>query len=262
MNSPRISYAPLARRKEPSLSTIGQFFSRYALESDRYFTSITPLAESPSCLGFLPRAYCGFACEVTRRATIDCVSSDDSNAVVSLALMNRRSETLSAYANKTPIMCLNVSRLSYTLEAFNFANRFDNPVREALDFFIKTDIKSLNTDKLESSVEIPPNLLFSNLLHTLRSCGYEQYIFSIAETLCLDVDLVKCRSTTRSSDPVKTLFRYRRLLAPSEVIVGSSSSSSINKSSGNKPATVRIGVITAVQNGDRWYVRTTKSNII
>lgn len=228
--------------------TIGRYFSQRAFETERYFTSI---AETRT-FDFLPRTYCGFECKTMRRNTLSCVDSYDSRAVLSLALFEQKT-ILSAYANKTPIMCINVSRLAYTLRAFEFANRFDDPVSEALDFLIVSDIQHLDEHQRDETSRVPPNALFSKLLHSLRSSGYERYIFMLAEHLNLDVDLVRCHDET--PDSRKIMFRYKRTPPTATEVSRFSRADSVAQSTA-------VGVITAVNHGSRWFVKTTKAPIV
>lgn len=228
--------------------SLNQYFSHQAFEAERYFTSIV----TSESLGFLPKSYCGFECKTLRRKTIRCVDSYDSRAVVSLALLAQNS-ILSAYANKTPIMCVNVSRLRYTLQAFEFVGKFVDPISEALDFFIVTDIQRLEDEQKTSTHPIPANAQFSRLLHSLRSSGYEQYIFALASRLSLDVDLVRC-SANDSSDSAKTLFRYKRV-EPMPYHGDAAKNLSADRGIG-------VGVLTAVNYKNRWFVRTLESSII
>lgn len=226
-------------RQISSVTNINQYFTSQALESERYFTSIN-VDTVGTCLNFLPNTYCGFVHEVCKRNTLTCIGSYDPKAVVSLALFKRK-DILSAYANKTPIMCVNVNRLMYTVAAFEFSNNFIDPVNEALDFLISSDIQRLDDEQHDSSVNIPPNQMFSNLLHILRSTGYERYLFRLAKHLNLNVDLVKCQSATANANN-KTLLRYSRV-SPNDIKIG-------------------IGTLTAVNHGDNWFVKVTATSVI
>lgn len=170
----------------------------------------------------IPRSRCDFKNSIESRDTLNWECLIDHSATVSLALVHRHSTILREYANKLPIMCLNVSRFTYTVEAFYFKNpQNSNCITDALEFYLRTDIKNRNHDE-------PPNQQFSNFLHRLKSNGYEDYVFDLAEHLNLNVDLIY--------EP-KILYRYLR---------SSSSSTSVN------------GFITAYcSDGTRWYVKTT-----
>lgn len=227
-----------------NLSAIGRYFSRRAFEAERYFTAIA--ASAP--LNFLPRQYCGFECEIRKRATLRCVDSQDARAVVSLALL-RQIRALSAYANKTPIMCINVNRFVYTVAAFEFVEQTEDPVSEALEFYVSEDVRQsddLLTNSSTTDPMTPPNERFSDLLHRLRSTGYEAYVFSLAERLNFDVDLVKCHND--KSSPTKTLLRYRRIYPPTE--------------RNSHSTRIGVGTLTAVDHGDRWFVKITTSPLI
>lgn len=269
-------YMPRPKPKLASIS-IGEYFSRRAFEAERYFTSLV----GARSLNFLPKSYCGFECETLRRKTVRCIDSYDSRAVVSLALLEKRSILLE-YANKTPIMCINVSRFVYTLQAFKFVSRFSDPISEALDFFVKTDIRQLEERQERSTHRIPPNEQFSDLLHILRSSGYEQYIFTLAERLNFNVDLVKCdngdgdggdgddddaakscfgHDATRN--PSKIVFRYTRVQSPpSSSSLASSSRKSSRAIASNASKSIGVGVITAVNYNSRWFVKVSGASIL
>lgn len=234
----------IERNRSHALVSLNQYFDQQAFELERYFTSIVGSAS----LDFLPRTYCGFECKVLRRNTVKCIDSCDSRAVVSLALLEQKS-ILSAYANKTPIMCVNVSRLRYTLQALEFAKKPPDPISEALDFFILTDIKRIETEQKASRYTIPANAQFSKLLHSLRSSGYETYIFALAERLNLNVDLVRC-SASDTENSAKTLFRYKRV------------DHSTDQRARGTDRGVGVGVITAINYRDRWYVKTHETSIL
>ena len=257
-----------AIRQRPRLTpiSINEYFSQQAFDSERYFTALT----DSNALNFLPNAYCGFECKVLRRRTVRCIDSYDSRAVVSLALLERKS-VLAAYANKTPIMCINVSRFRYTLQAFEFVARFSDPIAEALDFFVKTDIQQLEEHQRLSTHRIPPNAQFSELLHRLRSSGYEEYVFALAERLNLNVDLVRCENpeSERSdsgeenqSCDKKVMFRYTRVTPQISTITATKSTTKPTRAITSTKPNVGVGVITAVNFRSRWFVKVTESPIL
>lgn len=155
----------------------------------------------------------------------------DTRAAVSLACWDRTAGYLQAYASKLPLMCVNVSRLIYTTDAFVYRNRSTDATTDALQFYIGTDIRQENpcSPPDDESSTPPSNELFSNLVHRLRRTGYEDYVFALADHLQLNVDLVKCDSL---------LFRYTRSASPT------------------------FGVLTAVRYETDWYVKTTADYLI
>lgn len=184
--------------------------------------------------GKLARQQCGFKRSFEKKTALYCHHSIDQRAVVSLALVKRQSTILGAYANKLPIMTLNVSRFMYTVEAFVFRNYTPNDqtaIQQALDFYVRTDIENRNN-------KLQPNLQFSEFLHCLRSSGYLKYIFALARKLNLNVDLVIDSSL---------VARYIR----------------VDVHNVNTPS-IGIGYLTVVhpKNGSDWYVKTTKEPIV
>lgn len=175
----------------------------------------------------LPDEQCGFKRTIEQKKPVNCILETDSRAVVSLALLRKQSILLGTYANKLPIMTMNVSRYLYTVEAFSYRNANKNATAQAVDFLISTDIKF--------RMKCSPNLEFSNFLHRLRSSGYTDYIFELARTLKLNVDLV-FNSTL--------VVRYLN----------------INAESSTKSRAV--GFLTAIHDVDRWYVKTTRNPIV
>lgn len=178
---------------------------------------------------------CGFKRTFEKIIPLECRTSIDSRSVVSLALVKRQSTILGAYANKLPIMSINVSRLLYTIEAFKFRDYnqgSQTPIQQALDFYVRTDIAHRNTN-------LAPNHQFSEFLHCLRTTGYLEYIFDLARTLNLNVDLIV--------DNIM-FVRYIRVDVSSREL-----------------HSIGIGFITVLHrqnNGSKWYVKTTKEPII
>jgi hypothetical protein len=154
--------------------------------------------------GTLTRERCGFKRSFERRPPLVCRINVDHNSVVSLALIRRRNTILGSYANKLPIMTINISRLLYTIEAFMFCDpgvctgidrrkfkkfkpnddsRMPTVIESALDFYLRTDIESRPPN-------LPANRQFSDFLHRLRSTGYLGYIFALATRLNFNIDLL------------------------------------------------------------------------
>lgn len=157
-----------------------------------------------------PQAICGFSLQIMQRENYDDPGiSDilDTRAVVSLAYM-REMETfnidepglkissssdktnfLELYLTKLPILCINRLRLQYTIDAFVFLNKVNLKASvRALEFYLKTDIDESYKDIQN---RIPPNQEFSNFIHRLRSCGYKEYVFSLARHLAYDVEFMR-----------------------------------------------------------------------
>lgn len=164
----------------------GRTFSRKRppYEDNNYF-------EAPPCSGDgeneewkFPKRRLGYTFSSHRHENLTCSVRVDPRAVISLALISHTSPYLRAYATKTALMCVNVSRLIYTTDAFTHRNLNDDCVTDALEFYIGNDIDRLDMNKA-------PNERFSDLLHSLKTTGYEDYIFRLADRLELDVDLVK-----------------------------------------------------------------------
>lgn len=232
---------------------------------------------------------CGFVKEyIKNMATLYCTPRADARASVSLALINRRCNILQKYANKLPIMTINVSRLLYTIEAFVFAISNDNPeqrnecLRNALEFYIATDLE--NNEYISNSVtvsfananddgsdddagysnpkrskvtcghggsETAPNQKFSDFVHRLRSNGYTRYIFALATKLNLNVDHVRGNNTRIVTRYLRTEYKPSTVSKPSAVGVN------------GKRVLVGIGYLTVVQQDEnRWYVKTTKTPIV
>lgn len=180
------------------------------------------------------RDQCGFRRSFEKKIPLECCVTIDQRAVVSLALVRRQSTILGAYANKLPIMALNVSRLLYTIEAFSYRDYNANnhtPIQQALDFYVKTDIA-------HRDYTLPPNQQFSEFLHCLRTTGYLEYIFTLARELNLNVDLIMGSNV---------VVRYIR----------------IDESHADQPS-IGIGFLTVLheKNGSKWYVKTTKEPIV
>lgn len=181
--------------------------------------------------------HCGFSQpELELCEPFNCHADTDPRAIVSLALINSNSQFLSDYANKLPLMCVNVRRFKYTVKALqyasshgctNFANLYsfyndekttttttdenNDIITLGLNFIIHSDLKSLN-------LRDQPNLRFSNFLHLLKLSGSMSYIFGLAEILKFNVDLVyinenlwhrRYRKRYSKSQNRESVFRYK-----------------------------------------------------
>lgn len=208
---------------------------RKALADGRTFKSSARLTDSTVAAArasdSIPKSRCGYRLETLHRQQIRITMKVDTRAAVSLACWDRTAGYLQAYASKLPLMCVNVSRLIYTTDAFVYRNRSTDATTDALQFYIGTDIRQENpcSPPDDESSTPPSNELFSNLVHRLRRTGYEDYVFALADHLQLNVDLVKCDSL---------LFRYTRSASPT------------------------FGVLTAVRYETDWYVKTTADYLI
>lgn len=177
---------------------------------------------------YLPPEQCGFTRSYETKTPLRWTVNIDLQACLSLAAVNKQNPNLHDYANKTNIMVINVSRLSWTCEAFKFLNQVSQTTvnEQALQFYFKTDYK--HRDK-----KLPPNHQFSNFLHRLKSSGYLDYIFDLAREINLNVDIILSGNQ---------FVRYQK--------------THVNLK--GKVTSTAIGYITAIQHGDRWYVKTTQ----
>jgi hypothetical protein len=175
-----------------------------------------------------PNRYSGFYLSCELRKEISWISADDPNDGVSLALLNNKASCLKGFADKLPLMVINVHRFRYTWDAFRF-KKYPDPVMEALNFFLQYEITKVTKDK-----SIENNEKFSNLLHQLQSTGNEDYVMELARTLLFEeVHIVKAG---------KLVYKYR-----AEESFGS--------------VTLQ-GYLTAVYNQNCWYVSPTNNPII
>lgn len=207
---------------------ISMRLKRRAVENGKIFSIKIPKTMT------LPGDQCGFKRTIENRKQITGFTETDYRAVVSLALTQKQSEILGTYANKLPIMTMNVSRYLYTVEAFVYRDYKEDASAQAIDFLISTDIK-YRSDYIDSQNRCQPNLEFSKFLHRLRSCGYCEYIFELARHLSLNVDLVFSK---------EIVIRYFLL------------------DSVLKKNNTAVGFLTAITNGDKWYVKTTKNPLV
>lgn len=242
---------------------------------------------------------CGFEKSyIKNEAALYCTPRADSRATVSLALINRQCSILQKYANKLPIMTINVSRLLYTIEAFFFdvsdnVEKRNKCLSNALEFYIATDLKGNEPGDCTDNPGKPSaaNQQFSEFLHRLRSNGYIRYIFALATKLNLNVDLVNCsnpRIVTRymrieyrsgaadKSQPMGFVHRtsntfgtgiggiYNSPANTAASVAGTNTRGNRNFPSAKKHAvSVGIGYLTVVhQDENRWYVKTTKTPIV
>lgn len=205
---------------------IERILKRKCLSDGKLF-AVSSNSKRPCLLPSLPipKQRSGFNMEIISMSKMRCQIEIDHRAVVSLALINQHSCVLESYANKLPIMSINVVRLLYTIEAFNMRNQtsINSPTEQALEFYIRTDLKYRNK-------RLPANRQFSDFLHRLRSSGYTDYIFDLATELNFSVDLIT---------PPLSAVRYTKLGYP-------------------------IGILTAINDAtnNRWYVKTSNKSIL
>lgn len=258
-----------------------RYIARQALHGGKYFSPSSRFDDDKNNECLLPKSYCGYTCHVYRRHLLSCTVTDaDPLAVVSLSLLNWQLPALKLYASKIPLMCVNVNRLEYTLNAFKYggfkaaalaASSDGDAVSLALNFLIETDIEYISSSSLSSSSstmdrngEDEANARFSKLLHLLRSNGYEQYIFALGKHLDLDIDLAYCQKKNTEHNVV---FRYKRDQSsyisdnsPLSVLVPSPASIRTRESAEYWP---KNGVLTAVRHHEaQWFVRVTQKYII
>lgn len=212
-----------------SSSSLIQKVKRRALDDGKLFSANSLAAARPKMN--IPQPRCGFDMKILRRKPIICRPIVDPSMTVSLALVHQYSPILDKYGNKLNIMTINVSRFEYTVEAFWLRNNQQTScLNQALSFYVSTDIKYQKTNE-------PPNKLFSDLLHRLRTNGYEDYIFDLATTLNLNVDLIYDNNCV-------LVYRFIKVDK-----IGSQTNTG-------------IGYLTAIHNESNWYVQTTTSPII
>lgn len=233
-----------------------EYLKRRALYSGKLFSTDRRAATS-TVVGeerkrfLLPNSHCGFRHSVLRRRPVRCQNRIDSRGLVSLALLDRKTRAIHDYANKLPVICVNVNRLTYTLDAFLLRHQNDDrTIDYALQFYISSDIDELS--KVTASLE--PNDRFSRFLHLLRSDGYENYLFALARRLDLNVDLVRCDD--EGNGDTKLFVRYTRTkLNDLDLLQKSPPSPSLSSQHDT-------GTLTAVHHGDQWYVRLSPQPII
>lgn len=181
---------------------------------------------------YIPGYEIGFRRYIESKKPIACQQQIDTRAVVSLALLHQYNDILGSYANKLPILTINVSRFMYTVEAFNFRNQTQQNTinQQALNFYIQQDIKFC-----ERFIEYPANQRFSIFLHLLRSNGYREYYFNLARQTNLNIDYIVTQHT---------VIRYIR------------TDDSLESNS------IGFGFLTVLRDGIKWFVKTTKDPIV
>lgn len=239
------------------MSSFDEYLKSRALYSGKLFsTDRRAVAETREDKRFLlPNAHCGFRHSVLRRRPVRCQNRIDSRGLVSLALLDRKTQAIRDYANKLPVICVNVNRLTYTLDAFLLRHpNDDHTIDCALQFYISSDI-----DELARLTTLEPNDRFSRFLHLLRSDGYENYLFALARRLDLNVDLVRCEDESDTAAAAKLFVRYTRTkLNDLDLLQKPPSLSSPSL----PPVPQQQHTLTAVHHGDQWYVRLSPQPIV
>lgn len=163
-------------------------------------------------------APCGFErVKVSTCRPFNCYADTDSRAQVSLALLNPNARYLIDYANKLPIMTINVRRLKYTVRALQYAEKNmdlkhlfgkyddttcnDDLITLGLNLIIDTELQKLN-------MRDNPNKRFSTFLHRLKRTGSLEYTFYLAYILKFNVDLIYI-DTQREKTTIETVYRYK-----------------------------------------------------
>lgn len=211
-----------------NLQTFGRLCDEMRRDAIAITCTLGPTRSPQASSLCLIKAPCGWTSDILPKRPIQYCVNDDERSTVSLALIKSNTSILNAYANKLPIMCINVSRLIYTVEAYKVLECFktyDEYINAALTFYIETDMKLC--DRTQQA-----NQRFSNFLHRLRSSGYKEYIFALAQALNMSVDM-------NYSD--SAFVRYKR--------------ANIDKTPAN-------GFITALRNGHKWYVKTSRHSLL
>lgn len=210
------------------LNNIEQRIKRKAIENGLLFKSSKKQKQLE-----MPQNQCGFHMSLIPVPELKCFTHVDDRATVSLALVNKKSSILEAYANKLPIMVINVSRLLYTTSAFVLRNRNVSSMsatQQALEFYVKTDLKHRKTS-------LPPNQQFSQFLHRLKSSGYTDYIFDLARETNLNIDYIL---------DSRVAARYIKVAGEP-----------------GKEYSSETGYLTVIHESDnKWYVKTTKTPIL
>jgi hypothetical protein len=233
---------------------IARALKRKALESNKNFLNDVNICKGRSEFK-PPPPQPGFKLIYEKRMPYNIHTEHDPRGVMSLALVNKKSEILKLYSDKLTMLTINVARYFYTLEAFALRNNQSDetfPIcTQALTFYVETDLRYCTPeyitrkraqknhipakvlqedhtiyDKLD---EIQPNENFSEILHKLRSNGYLEYIFELALETRLNVDLIYNNTI---------IARYL-----------------LEDGTDRDPA---IGFITVRHHADQWYVKTTK----
>lgn len=233
----------------------------------------------------LPRDREGFVHRTYTVRPYLCKSEYDPRAVYSLPLMPASSPVLQEYTNKLPILTANVTRLQYTLKAFRsvYGSSERDYISEALEFLVKHDLSWIEHDPASSTT--PANLKFSRFLHLLRSTGYEDYIFSLARKLRMNVDYVRRKRSPVQPKPTDHEFLNRYIhvgCGPRDLLIPdranpyllertstrdrhtqlSVKSPYVYRDFLSNPTTNSNGFITAIREGDRWYVDVTVTPVI
>jgi len=113
----------------------------------------------------------------------------DPRSVISIALLDKSLDCLTAYSDILPILAINESRFEYTCNAFYHASSSSYTFNDAIQFYINTDLKQIQNEKSQ-------NVKTSKLIHYLQSSGYENYIFQLADKLKVNIDIIHLPKNT------------------------------------------------------------------
>ena len=164
-------------------------------------------------------APCGFdRVQIQTCRPFNCYADTDARAQVSLALLNPNARYLIDYANKLPLMTINVRRFKYTVRALQYATNFmsledlfckyndttsyNDLVTLGLNLIVDRELQNLSTRER-------PNQRFSTLLHRLRRTGSLDYTFYLANTLKYNVDLIYINTLAAVRCKRETVYRYK-----------------------------------------------------
>lgn len=179
-------------------------------ESKRYVSLDLPEKFVKSC-SFSNRI--GFSCTTLhRKFPVEGIARIDNLHVINLSNMDRRLDLFKRFADRLPLMNINVVRFYFTAQAFivcqQAARGGPTPSQQALEFYIETDYKYRKLNKVNEGIE------FSNFLHLLGSGAYFDYIFDLAEKLNLVIDLSYTSKRDQFERYIKRQFPTKRPYKP------------------------------------------------
>ena len=177
---------------------------------------------------------------------------------VSLALHKKNPQIFGHYISFLPLMCLNVRRINLTVSMlyYCFGEREDTRLaQKAIDYYISSDI--ITNDNLYSFCDAGHK--FSNLLHLLKSSGYESYFVDLARNCGLNVDIAKNNNmvysyslnTKQRLDQCNKSDNFPSSILFEETISGK-----------NSRFSSAIGTLTLIYDGNFWYGQVTSKPIL
>lgn len=242
-----------------------QFLRQQLLQFGKYFTESDDQVDEEvndiDCL--LPNDRVGFNHIALVATPYVCRNQYDPRAVCSLPLISAQSRILAEYENKLPILTVNTTRLQYTMKAFKHVRGSTSDyINEALQFLVKHDLRWI--EKAPDSKQVPANLKFSRFLHLLRTTGYEDYVFSLATKLKLNVDYVRRKRSVTEQDDHEFVHRYYYVGCQTPELYYKPVIPKVPVFQENLLDfdTNNYGYITGIREGDRWYVDITSDAII